>query len=195
MEAGGIERIKGSILSTYKAQASTILKEAQKRAEEIKKVAKEIAKKEEKKILAEAEEKAKSVFSQRTAQARLESRSLLLQAKNELIEKALEEGAKNFLKWKSKNKNDYKNWIKKKIASSTEHAKSPKIILIFSSSDKGLSAAFKSYGKIEFSDDMKGGVIVKFPEKKKIFDYSLEQILRQIRKNDMIEISKMLFGG
>ena len=180
----GLEELKEEIIRNAKEQETALLAEARKEANRI---IKETEKKIEE-IKQRSDEGTKKIIEtikrQELASAELENKKILLDAKKQIIEAVFAEAAK-----KLENLNDKKReaYIKKLF----EKAKRDIEVAYVYCNKKDLKFL---KGANAATADITGGILAENKEKTIRVDYSFDTILQNIKETELQNISKILFG-
>ena len=180
----GLETVKEEILGNAKEQSNSILAEARKEANSV--MGKAGKKAEEMKEKSEAETKKilDAIKRQEIANAELENKKLLLDAKKQIIESVFSEAVKKLESFDDKKREAY---IKKLL----EKAKN----------DIGIARIYCNKKDMKFlkgidaeQANIIGGLIAENKEKTVRVDYSFETLMQTIKENELQNINKILFA-
>jgi len=180
----GLETVKEEILSNAKEQSNSLIAEARKEANRI---TRETEKKmEEMKEKSEAETKKilDTVKRQESANAELENKKMLLEAKKQVIEGVFSEAMKKLETLDDKKREIYFKKLLEKAKNDIE------IAHVYC--NKKDSKFLKGFDAEPIS--IIGGLMSENKEKQVRVDYSFETLLQGIKENELQNISKVLFG-
>ena len=179
----GLETVKEEILSNAKEQSNSLIAEARKEANRIMREAEN--KIEEMKVKSEADIKRMldTIKRQELANAELENKKMLLEAKKEVIESVFSDTKKKLENLDDKKMEAIIKILLEKAKNEIEVAhiycnkKDTKLL-------KGFSAE---------TTEIIGGLIAENKERTIRVDYSFDTILESIKENELQSISKLLF--
>ena len=180
----GLETVKEEILNIAKEQSSSITAEARKEASRITREAER--KMEEMKEKSEAETKKilDMIKRQELANAELENKKMLLEAKKQIIENVFSEAIKKIEALDDKKRETYMKKLLEKAKNDIEIAN-----VYCNKKDSKFLKEFKAEPA-----NITGGLMAENKEKTVRVDYSFETLLQSIKENQLQNISKALFG-
>ncbi|MEM4137058.1 MAG: V-type ATP synthase subunit E family protein [Candidatus Anstonellaceae archaeon] len=166
-----------SIIENAKQENHQILEEAKKQAKKILQQAS-----------LQAEEFSKNYLEEKLAAAKTEEQRILIQAREEAVEKALADLWQEFSKFSSSS--TYPKYLKKLVSMALEEIDSKSVVALCNAKDKKL---LQSFGlKVEKTVDCAGGVIVQTKDGKVMVDYTFESIFEQKKPLLKTQIASIL---
>jgi vacuolar-type H+-ATPase subunit E/Vma4 len=187
----GIERLKGSLLSDATEDAAKIVEAAEahvKRMVDEERSRKEATRKE---ADSEIERLISEQKNERIAWARLESRRILAEAREDAIKNVIE-GVFDSLS-KARKAPEYRKFLAKAVADAAGEL-GPKVTIRVCKGDKALVPAVKGAKVVEDLDGL-GGAIVETMDGKIRMDLTLETLFEAHRDEIRKTIYEKLFGG
>ena len=187
----GLEEVEADIRKRIEAQVSSILAEAEKEAEQI------ISKGKEqlaslKKIREDEISKVSSEYKNREiAQARMNARKEILDAKKDAIESLFIKIEEKLLELKAQEKREILTVLIEKAKHDLPDAK----YICASKDDKKEASAIAAKHGLSFAEtiECKGGIVVENKEKEVRLDFTYEALLADFRKAAMKEVALQLF--
>lgn len=180
----GLETVKEEILNSAKEQSASIIGEARKEASKIMKDAEKKAEEMQEKTDAETKKIMDTIKRQELANAELEGKKMLLEAKKQVIEGVFSEAMKKLEVMDDKKSEAF---IKKLL----EKAKND--IEIGSVQCNKKDAKFLKGFNAEAINTI-GGLMAENKEKTVRVDYTFETLLQAVKENELQNISNVLFG-
>ena len=179
----GLEAVKGEILSNAKEQAAGLIAEARKEAGRILKEAEKKIEEMKEKSGIETKKIMDTIKRQELANAELENKKMLLEGKKQVIDGIFAEVKKKIEVLDDKRREAFM----KKLLEKT--SKDIAIEYLYCSKK---DAKFLKGFSVETAE-MTGGLMAENKEKTVRVDYSFETILQGIKENEMQNINKILF--
>ena len=180
----GLETVKEEILSNAREQSNSITAEARKEAGGITREAERRMEEMKEKSEAETKKIIDMIKRQELANAELENKKMVLEAKKQIIESVFSEAAKKLEALDDEKREIY---IKKLL----EKAKKDIEIVHVYCNKK--DAKFLKDFKVE-AVNIIGGLLAENKEKTVRVDYSFEMMLQGIKENELQNINMVLFG-
>jgi len=180
----GLETVKEEILSNAKEQSNSLIAEARKEANRITREAEKKMEGMTEKSEAETKRILDMIKRQESANAELENKKMLLEAKKQTIEGVFSEAMKKLEELDDKKREAY---IKKLL----EKAKND-IEIAHVYCNKKDAKFLKGFDAEPIS--IIGGLMAENKEKQVRVDYSFETLLQGMKENELQNISKVLFG-
>lgn len=186
----GIEKLKGSLLTEANEDAQKIIETAETHVRRM--VDEERSKTSAMKKNAEAdvEKLLQEQRNERLAWARLESKRIIAEAREDAIKNVLEDFFE--ILQKAKKGKEYKNFLKKEIANAASELGSPVVVHILKG-DRSLVPTLKNSKIVEDLDAL-GGAIVETNDGKVRIDLTLETLFETKRDEIRKQIYEKLFG-
>ena len=180
----GLETVKEEILSNAKEQSNSIIAEARKEASRITREAEKKMEQMNEKNDAETKKILEMIKRQELANAELENKKMLLEAKKQAIEGVFSEAMKKLETLEDKTREVYIKKLLEKARNDIE------IAHVYC--NKKDSKFLKGFNAEPIS--IIGGLMAENKEKQLRVDYSFETLLQSIKENELQNISKILFG-
>ena len=180
----GLETVKEDILGSAKKEADAMLAEARKEANRITRESEKKIEEIKEKSDAETKKILDTIKRQELANAELENKKMLLEAKKQIIDNVFIEAAKKLEMMDDKKRGAYMKKLLEKAKNDIEIA-----YVHLNQKDEKFLKDFK----VEH-EDIIGGLIAENMEKTIRVDYSFETLLQGIKENELQNINKVLFS-
>ena len=180
----GLEAVKDEILNSAKEQSSSLIAEARKEAGRIMREAEKKSEEMKEKSDADTKKILDTIKRQELTSAELENKKMLLEAKKQLIESVFIEVQKKLVALNEKKREEYIKKLLEKIKNDIEAAN-----VYCSKKDLKLLKDFKAE-----AIEIIGGLMAENKDRTIRVDYSFDTILETIKEKELQEINKILFG-
>jgi len=205
--SAGTEKIVSSIMSDAQIKAESILAEAEKENETILTEGEAEAVAEKEKILENADKQAKMRYQQIISEAKMTSRRMELEAREEVIEEAFQKAEEKLKEVASSDKPEYKASLEKVIVESGVEIGGGDLVIMVKESDvakitsalpsieKNISDQVESPTKLEMGENITtiGGAIVKTKNGEIEVNNTIEARMLRFKKSLRSEVAGILF--
>ncbi len=205
--SAGTEKIVSSIMSDAQIKAESILAEVEKEKETILSGGKAEAVAEKEKILENATKQANMRYQQIISEAKMNSRRMELEAREEIIEEAFKKAEEKLKKIASSDAPEYKASLEKVITESSVEIGGGDLIVLVKESDvtkikgslpsieKNISEKTNSTTKLEIGENIKtvGGAIVRTKNGEIEVNNTIEARMLRYKKSLRSEVAGILF--
>lgn len=207
IEMSGAEKIVSSIMSDAQIKAESILEEAEKKSKSILQEGEAQAVLEKEKILENAEKQSKMRYQQIISEAKMNSRRMELEAREELIEEAFQKAEEKLKMIASSDAPEYKASLEKVITEAGEEIgggdllvlvkkdDETKIASTLSSIEKTISERTGATTKLELGENIPniGGAVVKTKNGEIEVNNTIEARMLRFKKSLRSEVAGILF--
>lgn len=199
----GVSSIAHEIINEVQKEAEALILEAENKAKETLRIAKEQADRDYRDILSQSAVKAEAEKRKIASLTDVEMRNQLLQAKEDLVDAAFE---KALLKLKEYvNTEAYQAYLPRLVERVAEKIGQNNLVVQVNKSDQGLltNEVMKCLSK-KLQVDLKlseqagnfiGGCIIQTGDGKIIYDSTIDSRLQELKPTLRVEVAKVLFGG
>lgn len=199
----GVSSIANEIINEVQKEAEALILEAENKAKETLRIAKEQADRDYRDILSQSAVKAEAEKRKIASLTDVEMRNQLLQAKEDLVDAAFE---KALLKLKEYvNTEAYQAYLPRLVERVAEKIGQNNLVVQVNKSDQGLltTEVMKCLSK-KLQVDLKlseqagnfiGGCIIQTADGKIIYDSTIDSRLQELKPTLRVEVAKLLFGG
>ncbi len=199
----GVSSIANEIINEVQKEAEALILEAENKAKETLRIAKEQADRDYRDILSQSAVKAEAEKRKIASLTDVEMRNQLLQAKEDLVDAAFE---KALLKLKEYvNTEAYQAYLPRLVERVAEKIGQNNLVVQVNKSDQGLltNEVMKCLSK-KLQVDLKlseqagnfiGGCIIQTGDGKIIYDSTIDSRLQELKPTLRVEVAKVLFGG
>lgn len=205
--SAGTEKIVSSIMSDAQIKAESILAEVEKEKESIISEGEAQAIAEKEKILENAEKQANMRYQQIISEAKMNSRRMELEAREEIIEEAFQKAEEKLKKIASSDASEYKKSLEKVITESGVEIGGGDLVVLVKESDitkikgslpsieKNISAKTNAPTKLEIGENINtiGGAIVKTKNGEIEVNNTIEARMLRFKKSLRSEVARILF--
>ena len=179
----GLEAVKEEIIRSAKEQEASMLAEARKEAARLIREAEKKIEEMKAKMDIETKRRLDAIKKQEMASADMESRKMLLEAKKEIIESVFTEVRKSLASLDDRKKESYIRRLMEKARHDIEP--------VYFYSNKNDAKFLK--GVNSRPADIVGGILAENKDMTIRVDYSFESMLEIIKENELQSINKILF--
>ncbi len=199
----GVSSIANEIINEVQKEAEALILEAENKAKETLRIAKEQADRDYRDILSQSAVKAEAEKRKIASLTDVEMRNQLLQAKEDLVDAAFE---KALLKLKEYvNTEAYQAYLPRLVERVAEKIGQNNLVVQVNKSDQGLltTEVMKCLSK-KLQVDLKlseqagnfiGGCIIQTGDGTIIYDSTIDSRLQELKPTLRVEVAKVLFGG
>ncbi|HOI40696.1 MAG TPA: V-type proton ATPase subunit E [Methanobacterium sp.] len=205
--SAGTEKIVSSIISDAQIKAESILAEVEKEKESILSEGEAQAVAEKEKILENAEKQANMRYQQIISEAKMNSRRMELEAREEIIEEAFQKAEEKLKEIASSDASEYKTSLEKVITEAGVEIGGGDLVIFVKESDitkiKGslpsiensISGKTNTPTKLEIGENINtiGGVIVKTKNGEIEVNNTIEARMLRFKKSLRSEVARILF--
>jgi V/A-type H+-transporting ATPase subunit E len=205
--SAGTEKIVSSIMSDAQIKADSILAEAEKENETILSEGKSVADTEKEKILENAQKTAQMRYQQIISEAKMNSRRMELEAREEVIEEAFQKAEEKLKELASSDASQYKESLEKVIVESGVEIGGGDLVILVKESDvtkitgsvSSLEASISdktgTTTKLEMGENITtiGGAIVKTKNGEIEVNNTIEARMLRFKKSLRSEVAGILF--
>lgn len=199
----GVSSIAHEIINEVQKEAEALILEAENKAKETLRIAKEQADRDYRDILSQSAVKGEVEKRKIASLTDVEMRNQLLQAKEDLVDDAFE---KALLKLKEYVKTeDYQGYLPGLVERVAEKIGQKDLVVQVNKSDQGLltDEVMKCLSKklhvdlklSEQAGNFIGGCIIQTGDGKIIYDSTIDSRLQELKPTLRVEVAKVLFGG
>ncbi len=205
--SAGTEKIVSSIISDAQIKAESILAEVEKEKESILSEGEAKAVAEKEKILENAEKQANMRYQQIISEAKMNSRRMELEAREEIIEEAFKKAEEKLKEIASSDASEYKTSLEKVITEAGVEIGGGDLVIFVKESDvtkikgslpsieKSISGKTNAPTKLEIGENINtiGGVIVKTKNGEIEVNNTIEARMLRFKKSLRSEVARILF--